>query len=91
MDNVVLLNEAPNRANAILFMDFLLEPENIAAVTNYAMYADGIKGSTPFLDAELASSPEHNPREGSGAGVFVSVCDQTTQEVYDQIWTRLRS
>ena len=55
------------------------------------MYADGIKGSTPFLDAELASSPEHNPRAGSGAGVFVSVCDQATQEVYDQIWTRLRS
>ena len=91
MDNVVLLNDAPNRANAILFMDFLLEPENIAAATNYAMYADGIKGSTEFLDAELATSPEHNPRAGSGPGVFVSVCDQTTQEVYDQIWTRLRS
>lgn len=91
MDNVVLLNDAPNRANAIIFMDFLLEPENIAAVTNYAMYADGIKGSTEFLDAELATSPEHNPRVGSGPGVFVSVCDQTTQEVYDQIWTRLRS
>jgi len=55
------------------------------------MYADGIKGSTEFLDAELATSPEHNPRAGSGPGVFVSVCDQTTQEVYDQIWTRLRS
>ena len=91
MDNVVLLNDAPNRANAIIFMDFLLEPENIAAVTNYAMYADGIKGSTEFLDAELETSPEHNPRVGSGPGVFVSVCDQTTQEVYDQIWTRLRS
>jgi spermidine/putrescine transport system substrate-binding protein len=60
-------------------------------VTNYAMYADGIKGSPEFLDAELATSPEHTPRAGSGPGVFVSVCDQTTQEVYDQIWTRLRS
>ena len=28
MDNVVLLKDAPNRENALKFMDFLLEPEN---------------------------------------------------------------
>ena len=36
MDNVVLLKDAPNRASALKFMDFLLVPENAAAVTNYA-------------------------------------------------------
>ena len=36
MDNVVLLNDAPNRDSAIAFMDFMLVPENIAAVSNYA-------------------------------------------------------
>ena len=91
MDNVVLLKNAPNRANALAFMDFLLEPENIAAVTNYAQYAAGVTGAGAFTDAELASSPENNPREGAGAGAFIAVCDQATQEVYDQIWTRLRS
>jgi spermidine/putrescine transport system substrate-binding protein len=91
MDNVVLLKDAPNRANAILFMDFLLEPENIAAVTNYAQYAAGVKGVSEFLDPALATMPENNPREGAGPGAFIEVCDQATQEVYDQIWTRLRS
>lgn len=91
MDNVVLLKDAPNRANAILFMDFMLEPENIAAVTNYAQYAAGITGAAEFTDAALAASPENNPRDGAGAGAFIAVCDQATQEVYDQIWTRLRS
>jgi spermidine/putrescine transport system substrate-binding protein len=91
MDNVVLLKDAPNRENALKFMDFLLEPENIAAVTNYAQYAAGVKGSGEFTDAALASSPENNPRDGAGAGAFIAVCDQATQEVYDQIWTRLRS
>ena len=38
MDNVVLLKDAPNRDNALKFMNFLLEPENAAAVTNYAAY-----------------------------------------------------
>lgn len=91
MDNVVLLKDAPNRDNAIKFMDFLLEPENIAAVSNYAQYNAGVKGVSDFLEPTLATQPENNPRDGAGAGAFVAVCDQATQEVYDQIWTRLRS
>jgi Spermidine/putrescine-binding periplasmic protein len=91
MDNVVLLEEAPNRANAIAFMDFLLRPDTIAQVTNYAQYAAGITGAAEFTDAALATSPENNPRDGAGPGVFIEVCEQEVQEVYDQIWTRLRS
>ena len=90
MDNVVLLKDAPNRENAIKFMDFLLDPENVGAVTNYARYAAGIDGVAPFLDEELATMPENNPPADAGPGVFIEVCDQATQEVYDQIWTRLK-
>ncbi len=90
MDNVVLLKDAPNRDNAIKFMDFMLVPENIAAVTNYARYAAGVTGAGEFTDPELASQPESAPPADAPAGAFIAVCDQATQEVYDQIWTRLR-
>ncbi|MEI4197269.1 extracellular solute-binding protein [Roseovarius sp. E0-M6] len=90
MDNVVLLKDAPNRENALKFMDFLLEPENIAAVTNYARYSAGVDGVDPHLDSELATLPESNPPEDAGKTVFIEVCDQETQEVYDQIWTNLK-
>ena len=90
MDNVVLLNDAPNRENAIKFMDFLLEPENIAAVSNYARYSAGVTGVSEFVDPELAKSPEANPQEGAGAGAFIEVCDEATQAVYDQIWTNVK-
>lgn len=90
MDNVVLLKDAPNRAAAIRFMDFLLEPENAAAVTNFARYTAGVKGVEPFLDEELKTSPEQNPPADAPAGTFVQVCDEATQKVYDQIWTRLK-
>lgn len=90
MDNVVLLKDAPNRDNALKFMDFLLEPENIAAVTNYARYNPGVAGTAPYLDPALAEQPESNPPESAGPGVFIEVCDQATQEVYDQIWTNLK-
>lgn len=90
MDNVVLLKDAPNRANALKFMDFLLVPENAAAVTNYAQYTAGVKGVGPFLGEELKVSPEQNPPASAPAGTFIMVCDQATQAVYDQIWTRLK-
>ncbi|MEM7441539.1 MAG: extracellular solute-binding protein [Pseudomonadota bacterium] len=90
MDNVVLLKDAPNRANAIKFMDFLLEPENAAAITNFARYTAGVKGVGPLLDPELQTSPEQNPPADAPAGSFVMVCDEATQKVYDQIWTRLK-
>ena len=90
MDNVVLLKDAPNRENALTFMDFLLEPENIAAVSNFARYVAGVDGVEPHLDPSLATQPESNPPEDAGEGVFIEVCDQATQEVYDQIWTNLK-
>lgn len=90
MDNVVLLKDAPNRDNALLFMDFLLEPENSAAVTNFAQYTSGVTGTYELLDAELKASPELNPPADAPSGTFVAVCDQATQELYDAIWTNLK-
>ena len=90
MDNVVLLKDAPNRDSAIAFMDFLLMPENIAAVSNYARYGSGLSGVGEFLDPELASLPESNPPATAGPAVFIEVCDEATQAVYDQIWTNVK-
>ncbi|MGC6484635.1 MAG: extracellular solute-binding protein [Candidatus Puniceispirillales bacterium] len=89
-DSVVLLKDAPNRDAALKFMDFLLEPENAAAVTNFARYTAGVKGVEAFLDQELVTSPENNPPADAPAGTFVQVCDQQTQSLYDAIWTRLK-
>lgn len=90
MDNVVLLKDAPNRENALKFMDFLLEPENIAAVTNYARYSAGVEGVDEFLDADLKSQPESVPPADAPAGSFVEPCNEEVQVVYNQIWTRIK-
>jgi spermidine/putrescine transport system substrate-binding protein len=90
MDNVVLLKDAPNRANALKFMNFLLEPENAAAVTNYAAYTSGVAGVDPFLDEAIKTSPENNPPAGITPGVFAEACDEETQRLYDAIWTNLK-
>lgn len=90
MDNMVLLKDAPNRENALKFMNFLLEPENAAAVTNYAAYTSGVLGVEPFLDDAIKSSPENNPPVDAPAGSFIQVCDEETQKLYDAIWINLK-
>lgn len=89
MDNMVLLKDAPNRDNALKFMNFLLEPENAAAVTNYAQYTAGVTGTEPFLSDDVKSSPESNP-PASPVGSFVAACTQDVQKIYDTIWTNLK-
>ena len=89
MDNVVLLKDAPNRDNALKFMNFLLDPENAGAVTNYAAYSPGVTGAEAFLDNEIRNSPENNPPEGQKS-YFIEACDEETQRLYDAIWTNLK-
>ena len=90
MDNVVLLKDAPNRASAIAFMDFMLDPENAAAVSNYAQYKAGVTGAEAFFEETIKNSPELNAPEGAPDGTFVQACDQQAQALYDAVWTRLK-
>lgn len=65
----------------------MLQPENIAAVSNFARYGAGVTGVGEFFDPELTALPEASPPADAGPGAFIQVCDQQTQAVYDQIWT----
>jgi len=89
MDNVVLLKDAPNRENALKFMNFLLEPENAAAVTNFASYISGVKGAMDLASDAIKQAPELNP-PASQTGQFVQSCTQDVQVLYDRIWTELK-
>jgi spermidine/putrescine transport system substrate-binding protein len=89
MDNIVLLKDAPNRSNALKFMNFMLEPENAAALTNYAAYTAGVNGTEPFLSDAVKNSPESNP-PATPVGQLVEACSQDVQAVYDTIWTNLK-
>jgi len=89
MDNVVLLKDAPNRDNALNFMNFMLEPENAAAVSNYAQYIAGVTGAMDLASDEVKAAPELNPPADQG-GAFIMACNQDVQEMYDRIWTEVK-
>lgn len=88
MDNLVVFKGAPNPENAKKFLNFMMEPENAAALTNFARYTAGVKGTEPFLDEELKTAYEVNPPAGVEME-FVPPCEDDAIRLYDRIWTNL--
>jgi len=90
MDSVVVLKDAKNVENAKLFQNFVMDPENAAMLSNFAMYANAIDGSAPFMLDILATAPEVQiPAEHIGNGRFIEMCSPEINELYTAIWTEL--
>lgn len=57
-DALVIPAGAPNRADALKFIDFMLRPEIAALQTNFTGYANMVRGSDAFISPELLDAPE---------------------------------
>ncbi len=90
MDNVAVLADAPNMANAKLFVNFMMDPENAAMTSNFARYANGVLGSDKFMDAEMLEAPEIVMPADAPVPDFVKPCDQDVVALYNKVWTRLK-
>ena len=90
MDSAAILKDAKNADNAKLFLNFIMDPENAAMISNFAKYANGIKGSQPFMDPAMKDAPELNvPAEFQSAGEFLTTCSPEVNDVYAKIWQQL--
>ena len=90
MDNVAVLKGAPNLENAKLFMNFIMDPENAALISNFARYANGIVGSEAHMDPEMTGAPEIIMPANAPAPEFVPPCEKDVVELYNKIWTNLK-
>jgi spermidine/putrescine transport system substrate-binding protein len=90
MDNAAVLADAPNPENAMKFINFILQPENAALISNFARYSNGITGSEAYMDEEMQGAPEIEvPAELAAAGRFGEACPQAVNDIHTQIWTEL--
>jgi spermidine/putrescine transport system substrate-binding protein len=90
MDNVMLLADARNVEEAHIFMNYILEPQHAAMLSNFARYANGIIGSEAYLDEVMKVAPEIViPEEFVAAGRWGRTCPVEVQHIHAQIWTEL--
>ena len=87
-DSLVVPTSAKNVENARKFMNFMMDPENMAMLTENQGYGDAIKGTAQFYSEELKSAPEVNPPSDLNV-VFAPTCSPKAQSLIDKVWTKV--
>ncbi|MDX1604991.1 MAG: extracellular solute-binding protein [Candidatus Competibacterales bacterium] len=91
-DNLVVVKGAPNLDNARTFVNWLMDPVNAAAASNYTGYMNSIRGSGEHLDEALKADPAVNMPEAYADRLRpAQSCSPASRELRDRVWTRLKS
>lgn len=91
-DTAAIPADAPHPDNAHAFLNFLMEPEVIAEVTNDIGYANANSASLPFVDAVLRDDPSVYPSEAAREKLHVSRArSQEYSRELNRVWTRIKT
>ena len=84
--------DAPHPDNAHKFINYILEPEVVAAITNYVFYANPNLPALEFVDEEVKSNPGIYPPAETIAKAFVMKAHTPEfEEVLTRTWTRIKT
>ncbi len=90
IDMMAIPADARNKENAYKFIDYLLEPQVSADVTNYAYYQSPNKAAVPLVDSELRNNPNVFPTAEMEKNLFLfAPMDPKLGRVVTREWTRL--
>ncbi|HLO76267.1 MAG TPA: extracellular solute-binding protein [Magnetospirillum sp.] len=88
-DVLVVPKGAPNRADALRFMSFMMRPDVAAMESNYNGYANMVRGSEQYMDKELVAAPEIITPISSSLDFF-TYCDNIAESRQEVFWKDLR-
>lgn len=90
-DNFAVPKDAPNPENAKIFINWMMDPKNIAEASNFTAYMNAIKGSEEYMDPSLKDDPAINmPPEYADRLRPTVDCSVAARELRDKVWTRLK-
>jgi spermidine/putrescine transport system substrate-binding protein len=91
VDNMVIPATAPNPYTAEILINYLLEPEIGAMITNYNYYASPNDASFEFLEVEVREDPGiYPPDEVLDRMEFIRNVGEATL-LWERIWTEVRA
>ncbi|MER3552901.1 MAG: spermidine/putrescine ABC transporter substrate-binding protein [Meiothermus sp.] len=90
-DNFAVPKGAKNKEGAVKFINWMMDPKNIAVASNFTGYNNSIKGSSAYFDAALKSDPAVNtPANLTSRFRPNKICSQKATDLRDKVWTRLK-
>ncbi len=91
-DMLAIPADAPNPDAAHAFIDFLLRPENIAAVSSHVRYPNAVPASRPLISQAVREDPNVYPPEAVLAQAFVAgTPGPQAERLRSRLWNRVRA
>lgn len=91
-DSMAIPVDAPHPQAARAFIDFMLRPESIAALTNSLFYANANKAATALVDTAVTSDPDIYPSQEVRARLFSEkLLPLSVQRERSRLWTTFRT
>ncbi|WNW12873.1 polyamine ABC transporter substrate-binding protein [Pseudomonas sp. DTU_2021_1001937_2_SI_NGA_ILE_001] len=91
-DMVAIPKDAENVEAAYKFMNFLLQPEVMAEITNAVRFPNGNQAATPLVDKDISGDPSIYPPADVKAKLYaISDLPAATQRLLTRSWTKIKS
>ncbi|MCJ7955855.1 MAG: polyamine ABC transporter substrate-binding protein [Pseudomonas sp.] len=91
-DMVAIPKDAENVDAAYKFMNYLLEPKVMAAITNSVRFPNGNEKATPLVDKDITSDPGIYPSADVQAKLYaIADLPAATQREMTRSWTKIKS
>ena len=87
-DHMAIPVGAPNLDNAKIFMNWMMDPANMGAASNFSGYNNAITGSFDFMSDELKNDPAVIvPEENKALLSPIPNCGEDARALYTQVFT----
>jgi putrescine transport system substrate-binding protein len=89
-DMMAMPTDAPSLDSAYAFLNYLLEPEVMAKISNFVTYPNAVPASYATIDEEVKGDPALFPTPEVKEKLFtVTPFDQKGQRILTRLWTKL--
>ena len=91
-DQMAIPADAPNPDAAHVFLNFIMDAQNMADASNYVDYANGNEASKPLLEEDVIGDPAIYPSDAAMANTFTTTpYPPRVQRTVTRLWTKIKS
>ncbi|WP_371060948.1 polyamine ABC transporter substrate-binding protein [Rhodosalinus sp. 5P4] len=91
-DQMAIPVDAPNPEGAHVFLNFIMDPQNMAAASNYVYYANGNEASQEFLNEDVIGDTAIYPDQETMENLYTTTpYPPRVQRTVTRLWTKIKS
>ena len=91
-DQMAIPTDAPNPDGAHVFLNFIMDAQNMADASNYVYYANGNAASQPLLEEDVIGDPAIYPDAATLENLFTTrPYSPKYSAIVTRMWTKIKS